>query len=78
MQVRELAQQVEQLVEVTNMETKQELEDQDIDLMPRASEIALQSPPPPEPQPVLSEQGEVLLLDDDPETDVYNLAFDET
>ena len=39
-QVRELAQQFEQLFEVTNMEMEQELKDQDIDLMPRASKVA--------------------------------------
>jgi len=46
--------------------------------MPRASIIAPQSLPPPKPQRVLSEQGEVVLLDDDPKMDVYNLEFDET
>jgi len=66
------------LVEVTDIETEPELEDQDIDLIPRASKFEPQSLPPPKLQPVLSEQGEVVLLEDDPKTDVYNVAFDET
>lgn len=38
-QVRELALHVEQLVEAIDMEIEQELEDQDINLMPRAYEL---------------------------------------
>jgi len=45
--------------------------------MLRAYEVAPQSPPPPVLASVLSEQGEVVLLDDDPVMDVYNLSFDE-
>ena len=56
----------------------QEPQDQDIDLMPRASEVAPQSPPPSESQPVPSEKGEVVLLDDDLVMDVYTLSFDES
>ena len=48
-QVWELAQQVEQLVEETNMETKQELEDQGINLMSRRSEFIPQYLRPLEP-----------------------------
>lgn len=40
MQVRELSQQVEQMVEATNMEMEHEPQDQDIDLIPRAFEVA--------------------------------------
>lgn len=60
------------------METEPELEDQDINLMPRASKVEPQSPPPLEPQTVSSEQGEVVLLEDDQEIDVYNFAFENT
>ena len=48
MQVQELAQQVENMVEALDMELEQEPQDQDIDLMPRAYEVAPQSLPPPE------------------------------
>ena len=64
------------MVEATNMEMKHDPLDQDIDLMPRASEVAPQSPPPPESQPLPSEQGVVVLPDDDLEMDLYNLSFD--
>lgn len=76
MQDRELAQQIEKLVEVTNMELGQEPRDQDTDLMPRALEVTSQSPPPLVLEPVPSEQGEVGLLDNDRMMDVYNLSFD--
>jgi len=59
------------------MEFGQEPHDQDTDLMPRASKVGPQSPPPPVSELVLSDQGEVILLDDDPVMDVYNLSFDE-
>ena len=65
------------MVEATNMETEQEPQDQDTDLMSRAFEVTPQSLPPPESQPVPSEQGDFFLLDDDPVMDVYNLSFDE-
>jgi len=45
--------------------------------MPRESKVGPQCPPPPVSKPVLSEQGEVILLDGDPVMDVYNLSFDE-
>lgn len=60
------------------MAMKPELEDQDIDLMPRESKVVPKSPPVREPQPVPSKKGEVVLLHYDREIDVYNLAFDET
>jgi len=66
------------LVEVTDMEMESELEDQDINLMLRASKVVPLSQTPPKPQLVLSDQGEGVLLEDDLETNVYNMAFDET
>lgn len=45
------------MVEAMDMETEQEPQDQDTDLMPRAFKVAPQSLPPPESQPVPSEQG---------------------
>lgn len=77
-QVRELAQQNEQMVEVTDMELEQEPQDQETDLMPRASEAAPQSLPPLESKIVPREKGEVVFLDDDLVMDMYNLSFDES
>lgn len=78
MQAREVAQQVEELVESKDMEMEQKLKEQDIDLMSRASKVTPQSLPPTEWHLVPRKQGEVVLIDDDPETNVYNLAFEET
>jgi len=66
------------LVEATYMEMKHELEDEYIDLTPRASKIAPQSLPPLEPQRISREQGEVVPPHDDPKMDVYTLEFNET
>lgn len=65
------------MVEATDMEFGQGPQDQDIDLMPKASEVTPQSPPPPISEPVPSEQGEVFLLNDDLMMDVFNMLFDE-
>lgn len=43
----------------------------------QAPQIICQSPPPPVSEPILSKQGDIVLLDDDLVMDVYNLAFDE-
>ena len=42
-----------------------------------ASKVAPQCLSPPEIKVLPSEQGEVVLLDDDPVMDVYNISFDE-
>lgn len=66
------------MVQVIDMEMEQELENQYIYLMLRASNVIPQSLPPPEPQLVPSEQGGVFLLNDDLDMDVYNLEFNES
>jgi len=66
------------MVEAMNMELEQEPQDHDTDLMSRTSEVAPLSPPPTESEPAPSEQGWVVLLDDDLVMDVYNLSFDES
>lgn len=76
-QVQELAQQIEHMVEETGMDLEQEPQDQDTNLMLRASEVVPQSLLPPKSKPVQKEKGEVVLLDDDLKMDVYNLSFDE-
>ncbi len=65
------------MVEETNMDMEEEPQDQDIDLMPRTSEVSPQYPPPLESKHVPSDQGEVVLLYDDSVMDVYNLSFDD-
>lgn len=47
MQDQELSQQIEQLIEVTDMELEQEPKNEDIYLMLREPEVISQSPPPP-------------------------------
>ena len=56
-QVQELSQKIEQLIELTDMELEQELENEDINLMLRALEVIYQSLPPPVLEPVTCEQG---------------------
>lgn len=77
MQDWELAKQIEQLIEVTDMELEQESQWEDTDLILKASHVISQSPPPPVVEPSPSEQGDTILLDDDPVMDVYHLSFDE-
>ena len=43
---QELTQQIEQIIEEMDTYLEQELQDKDNDLMPRASKVTLQSPPP--------------------------------
>ena len=58
------------------MELEQEPQNEDTDLMPRALEVMSQSRPLPVSKPVPSEQGDIVILDDDLVMDVYNLSFD--
>ena len=62
---------------MTDMELRQEPHNKDNDLMLRAPKVTSQSPPPRVSELFTSEQGEVVLLDDDPVMDVYNLSFEE-
>jgi len=77
MQDRELSHESEKLTKVTDMDLGQEPHEQDIDLMSRAPKVTSQSLATPILELVLSEQGMVLLLDDDPIMDVDNLSFEE-
>ena len=77
MQDQKLSQQVEKLIEATDMELEHEPHNEEINLMTRAPDVISQSPPPPVSEPILSEQGDIVLLDDDPIMDVYNQSFDE-
>ena len=77
MQDWELAQQIEKINEVTNMEVGDEPHNEDTDLMLRSPEVKYQSPPTLVSKPVPSEQGQVVLFDDDSVMDVYNISFDE-
>ena len=73
----ELAQQIQQLIEVTDMELEQKPQHEDVDLMPRAPQVIPQSPLAPIIVLAPRKQGDVVLLDDDPIMDVYNLSFNE-
>ena len=77
-QVQDLPQQVEQMVEAMGIEIEQEPHDQDTDLMLRESKVTPQSLPHIESQSFLSKKGEVVLLDDDSEMDMYNLSFNKS
>jgi len=59
------------------MDLEHELQREDVDLIPRAPQVIPQCPPPLAAELTLSEKGDVVLLDDDPVMDVYNLSFDE-
>lgn len=45
MQDQELAQHIEDLIEVVDMELEPEQQDQDVDLIPSAPQVIFQSPP---------------------------------
>lgn len=45
--------------------------------MPRAPQVIPQSPPPPIAERTLSEQRDVVLLNEDAVMDMYNLSFNE-
>ena len=53
-------------------------QDQDTDLMPKLTEVTPQASQTPTTEKVPSEQGDTILLEDNPRTDVYNIAFDES
>jgi len=59
------------------MELEQKLQHEYVDLIPTALQAIPQSSPPPVVEAALSEQGDVVIHDDDPVMDVYNLSFDE-
>ena len=73
----ELAQQIEHLIEVTNMEMDQEPQNEDVDLMPSTPHVTIQSPPPLAAEPTPSEEGDVVPLDGDLVMDVYNMSYHE-
>lgn len=64
-------------MEVTDMDFAQGPQNEDTNLMRRASKVTSQSPPPPMSKPVPSEQGDNVILDDDLVMDMYNLSFDD-
>lgn len=56
---------------------EEEPQNQDLDLIPSAPQVTIQSPPPIAAEPTQSEEGDYFPLDDDLVMDVYNLSFDE-
>lgn len=77
MQDRELAQQIEDLIEVADMELELEPRNEDVDLMLSAPQVIIQSPPPLAAEPASSEEGAIIPLDDDMVMDLYNLSYNE-
>ena len=59
------------------MESESEPQDEEVDLMPSAPQVTVQSPPPPAIELAPNEEGDILPLDDDLVTDVYNLSHNE-
>lgn len=52
-----------------------EMQNEDVDLMPSAPQVTVQSPPPPAVELSPSEEGDIIPLDDDPVMYVYNLSY---
>ena len=77
MQDLDLSQQIENLIEVTNMEMEQEPQNEDVDLMLRAPQVTIFSPPPPTVELAPGEEGEVVPLDNDMVMDTYNVSYGE-
>lgn len=59
------------------MELGLELQDENLDLIPSSQQAIVQTPPPPVSEPSLSEEGEIVPLNDDLVMDVYNTSFNE-
>ena len=76
MQDWEIAQQIEDLIEVVDMELEPEPQDEDVDMIPSTPQITIQSPSPLATKPSLSVEGDIVSLDDDSVMDVYNLSYD--
>lgn len=77
MQDLELAQQIEEFIEVVDMELEPEPQDEDVGIMCSAPQIIVQSPPPPTVELTLREEGDIVPLDHDPVLNVYNLSYNE-
>ena len=70
MQDQELAQHIEKLIEVTDMDLGEEPQNEYIDLLQQEPKVTSQFPPPQVSKPIQSEQGEATPLDDDTIMDV--------
>ena len=57
---------------------EQSEQDQDTNLMSKAIEVTPQASLAPAVEQVPSEQGDIVLLEDNQGTDVYNIAFDDS
>ena len=60
------------------MEIEKPEQEQDIDIVVKATKITPQASPTPTIEKVPGEQGDTILLEDHPRTKVYNIAFDES
>lgn len=77
MQDKEISQQIEELIEADDMEVELESQNEDVDLIPSATQVTFQSPPPLATELTLTEEGEIVPFDDDPVMGLYNLSYDE-
>lgn len=77
MQDQDLAQQIEELIEINDMEAELEPQNQDINLLPNTQLVTIQSLPPLVVESAISEEVENFPLDDDSIMDIYNFLYDE-
>ena len=77
MQDWELAQQIGDFIEVANMELGLKLQDEDVDLMPSAPQVTIQTPLAPAIELAPSKEWEIFTLDYDMVMDVYKFSLDE-
>lgn len=77
MQDRKLAQQVEDLIIVEDMELKLELQNEDVDLILSAPQVTVQYPSPSKVELTPSKEGNGVPLDDDLAMELCNLSYDE-
>lgn len=71
---RVLAQQIEDLIKVAGIELELEPWNENVDLMLSALQVTIQTPSPPSTQLDLSEEWDLVPLDDDPVMDLYNMS----
>lgn len=60
------------------MKMEQPESEQDIDLMPYNQEVDPQASLDLKAEQVLSDQGDIEILEDNPKVDMHNISFDES
>lgn len=77
MQEKELEKNIEELIEIEDMEVEAQSQNQDVDLMLSTQQGTVQSPPPLVAVLALSEEDEIIPLDDNMVMDTYIFSYDE-